>query len=41
MVKVSVIIITYNRSKLLSAAITSVLNQTYPDFEIDRGRRCF
>ena len=34
MAKVSVIIITHNRSNLLGAAITSVLNQTFQDFEI-------
>jgi len=34
MPKVNVIIITYNRAKLLSSAITSVLNQTFQDFEI-------
>lgn len=32
--KVSVIIPTYNRSKLLLEAVDSVLNQTYRDFEI-------
>jgi glycosyltransferase involved in cell wall biosynthesis len=34
MAKVSVIVITYNRSKLVGAAITSVLNQTFQDFEL-------
>jgi glycosyltransferase involved in cell wall biosynthesis len=34
MPKVDVIIPTYNRSELLHSAITSVLNQTYQDFEI-------
>ena len=34
MPKVSVIIITYNRSTLLGSAIASVLNQTYQDFEL-------
>jgi glycosyltransferase involved in cell wall biosynthesis len=34
MEKVSVIIPTHNRSKFLRAAITSVLNQTYQDFEL-------
>jgi glycosyltransferase involved in cell wall biosynthesis len=34
MPKVSVIIITYNRAALLPTAITSVLNQTFQDFEI-------
>lgn len=34
MSKVSVIIPTYNRSELLYSAITSVLNQTFQDFEI-------
>jgi glycosyltransferase involved in cell wall biosynthesis len=32
--KVSVIIITYNRAHLLGAAMTSVLNQTFQDFEL-------
>ena len=32
--KVSVIIPTYNREKSLMTAIQSVLNQTYPVFEI-------
>jgi glycosyltransferase involved in cell wall biosynthesis len=32
--KVSVIILTYNRAELLKSAITSVLNQTFQDFEI-------
>ncbi len=32
--KVSVIISTYNRSKYVTEAIVSVLNQTYKDFEI-------
>ena len=34
MPKVSVIIITYNRAELLRSAITSVLNQTFQDFEL-------
>lgn len=34
MPKVSVIIPTYNRAEFLSTAISSVLNQTYQDFEI-------
>ena len=34
MSKVSVIIPTHNRAEFLRAAITSVLNQTYQDFEI-------
>src|SRR4030042_5461142 len=34
MAKVDVIIPTYNRSELLHSAITSVLHQTYQDFEI-------
>ena len=34
MPKVSVVIPTYNRSKYLSKAIRSVLNQTYQDFEL-------
>lgn len=34
MSKVSVIIPTHNRSELLYSAITSVLNQTFQDFEI-------
>jgi glycosyltransferase involved in cell wall biosynthesis len=34
MPKVSVIIITYNRSELLRAAIRSVLEQSYQDFEL-------
>ena len=34
MAKVSVVITTHNRSNLLSGAITSVLNQTFQDFEI-------
>ncbi|ADI75105.1 glycosyl transferase family 2 (plasmid) [Methanohalobium evestigatum Z-7303] len=34
MVKVSVIIPTYNRSQTVSKTIKSVLNQTYQDFEI-------
>ena len=34
MSKVSVIIPTHNRAELLRAAITSVLNQTYQEFEI-------
>ncbi len=34
MPKVSVIIPTYNRANLLPRAIKSVLNQTYPNFEI-------
>ena len=32
--KVSVIIITYNRARLLSRAINSVLSQTFTDFEL-------
>ena len=32
--KISVIISTYNRSKLLDKAINSVLNQSYKDFEL-------
>ncbi len=32
--KVSVIIATYNRSHFVCEAIESVLNQTFPDFEI-------
>ncbi len=32
--KISVIIPTYNRSRLLLKAVNSVLNQTYPDYEI-------
>ena len=34
MPKVSVIIPTYNRAEFLNSAITSVLNQTFQDFEI-------
>jgi len=34
MPKVSVIIPTFNRSKLLIEAVQSVLNQTFQDFEI-------
>ena len=34
MSKVSVIIPAYNQSHYLSEAVQSVLNQTYPDFEI-------
>lgn len=34
MPKVSVCIPTYNRAKLLPYAVNSVLNQTYPDFEL-------
>ncbi|MFH1641175.1 MAG: glycosyltransferase [Candidatus Omnitrophota bacterium] len=33
-VTVSIIIPSYNRSKMLRRAIQSVLNQTYPDFEL-------
>ncbi len=32
--KISVIILTYNRAKLLPGAIKSVLNQTFSDFEL-------
>ena len=35
MKKVSVIIATHNRTELLQEAVTSVLNQTYPDWEIE------
>src|SRR3989442_437688 len=34
MSKVSVIIPTYNRAEFLGLALTSVLNQTFQDFEI-------
>ena len=34
MLKVSVIIITYNRAELLRSAIKSILNQTFQDFEL-------
>src|SRR5437868_7134370 len=34
MPKVSVIIPTYNRGKLITRAVNSVLNQTFNDFEI-------
>ena len=34
MPKVSVIIVTYNRAELLGAAIMSVVNQTFEDFEL-------
>lgn len=34
MIKVSVIISTYNRARLLKRAIESVLNQTFQDFEL-------
>jgi glycosyltransferase involved in cell wall biosynthesis len=32
--KISVVILTYNRAKLLARAIKSVLNQTFSDFEL-------
>jgi len=32
--KVSVMVLTFNRSKLLKETIDSILNQTFKDFEI-------
>ena len=34
MIKVSIIVTTYNRPKLLKETIDSILNQTYADFEL-------
>ena len=34
MIKISVIVTTYNRPKLLKETLDSILNQTYVDFEL-------